>query len=71
MVDVIDDQTEGRWLSACFYADLVSDEDEQGDLVPGGLSGADGYCFDLFACDEEAVSYVGQRIQEACQNSII
>ena len=47
MVDVIDDDPEQRWLSVCFYGDTIQDPDDEGDLIPGGLLGADGYCFDL------------------------
>jgi len=35
------------------------------DIVPGGLLGQDGYCFDLLSSDSEEVDYVAQRIQEA------
>lgn len=63
MVDVIDDAPESRWLSVCFYGDMVTDPEDLGDLVPGGLLGEDGYCFDLSNA-EEAV-YVEERIHEA------
>jgi hypothetical protein len=65
MADIIDDDPENRWLSICFYGDMITDPDEEGDLVPGGLLGEDGYCFDLTEHDESMISYIGQRIDEA------
>ena len=47
MIDIIDDDSENRWLSVCFYDDMVEDPDEKGNFVPGGLLGEDGRCFDL------------------------
>ena len=64
MVDIIDDDPENRWLSVCFYGDMVTDPEEAGDLVPGGLLGEDGYCFDLE--DPENAAYIRNRLQEAC-----
>lgn len=68
MIDIIDDDSENRWLSVCFYDDMVEDSDEKGDFVPGGLLGEDGLCFDLDEHDEALISYVGQRIDEAHAN---
>lgn len=34
LVDVVDDEPEARWLSVCFYADMVNDPNELGDFVP-------------------------------------
>lgn len=65
MVDVIDDDPKERWLSVCFYGDMIQDPDELGDLIPEGLLGADGYCFDISESDDHLVAYVVQRIQEA------
>ena len=56
---------EERWLSVCFYGDMVSDPDDLGELIPGGLLGADGYCFDLDATDATSGEYVRARIVEA------
>lgn len=69
MVDVIDDDPDNRWLSVCFYGDLITDPDEQGDLVPEGLAGDDGYCFDVDEWDEEILGYLEKRLDEACQNA--
>lgn len=69
MMDVIDDDAEERWLSVCFYGDMVSDPEELGDLIPGGLLGADGYCFDVSEGKEALKQYVGARIEEAYQNA--
>jgi hypothetical protein len=54
-----------RFLSVCFYADTITDPDERGDLIPGGLLSQDGYCFDLDSGDDADVSYVEARILEA------
>ena len=69
MIDVIDDDPEDRWLSVCFYGDLITDPDEVGDLVPEGLLGEDGYCFDLSEPEEDEVAYVKERLAEACKNA--
>lgn len=65
MIDVIEDQP--RWLSVCFYADQVTDPEELGAFVPGGLLGEDACCFDLETSGEEALAYVEARICEACR----
>jgi len=69
MLDVIDDDADGRWLSVCFYGDMVSDPDELGDLIPGGLLGSDGYCFDVSEGEDALKEYVGARIREAWENA--
>jgi len=65
MIDVIDDDPNQRWLSVCFYGDTITDPDAEGDLIPEGLLGDDGYCFDLVDADESVTAYVRKRIQEA------
>jgi hypothetical protein len=70
MVDIVDDDAENRWLSVCFYGDTITDPDEAGDLVPGGLLGEDGYCFDLYEYDDATISYLKERIDEAHRNSL-
>lgn len=65
MIDVIDDDPKQRWLSVCFYGDMIQDPDELGDLIPEGLLGADGYCFDVSESDEHLKAYVSKRIHEA------
>ena len=65
MVDVIEDDP--RWLSVCFYEQMVSDPDGKGDSVPGGLLGEDGLCFDAESYDEELFAYLCKRIDEACK----
>jgi len=67
MIDVIDDDPTQRWLSVCFFGDTIADPEELGDLIPGGLLGSDGYCFDITESDEPLRQYVGSRIQEAYQ----
>ena len=64
LVDIIDDDPQNRWLSVCFYGEMITDPKEVGDLIPGGLFGKDGYCFDLFEYDEVMISYIEQRIDE-------
>ena len=64
MVDVIED--EPRWLSVCMYQDLVSDPDEEGDFVPGGLLGEDAICFDMETASDTQLAYIRERIDEAC-----
>ncbi|MBU0682275.1 MAG: hypothetical protein KKD73_12735 [Proteobacteria bacterium] len=70
MVDVIDDDPEQRWLSVCFYGDRISDPDECGDFVPGGLLGQDAVCFDYDAGDAELLDYIKKRMAEAYQASL-
>ena len=69
MIDIIDDNPKQRWLSICFFGDTIKDPDDQGDLIPGGLLGSDGYCFDITESDESLKEYVGQRIQEAYEHA--
>lgn len=69
MVDVIDDDPKARWLSVCFYEDLLTDPEEKGDLIPEGLAGDDGYCFDLDEWVDEDVNYIEARIDEAFKNA--
>lgn len=70
MIDVIDDDPKERWLSVCFYGDMIQDPDELGDLIPEGLLGSDGYCFDISEADNALSEYVQQRIQEAYANAV-
>jgi len=69
MMDVIDDDPSDRWLSVCFYGDMITDPKEEGDLIPEGLKGSDGYCFDMDEYDEEKVAYLKARFDEACVNA--
>jgi hypothetical protein len=63
MVDVIEDTT--RWLSVCFFGDMITDPEERGDFVPGGLLGEDAVCFDLEEQDKTLVHYIEARLDEA------
>ncbi len=67
MVDVIEDNS--RWLSVCFYADMISDPQEKGDWVPGGLLGEDAICFDLEEPGEQLISYLIERLDEALNSA--
>lgn len=69
MMDVIDDDPSDRWLSICFYEDYLTDPNEMGDMVPGGLAGDDAYCFDLDEYDEDDVKYLAERLSEAAGNA--
>ena len=64
--DVIDDDPEDRWLSICFYEDMITDPLEIGEQIPGGLGGDDGYCFDLNSGAADEIEYLQQRMDEAC-----
>lgn len=64
MVDVIEDTP--RWLSVCFYGEMVTDPQDKGDFVPEGLLGEDAVCFDVEQWDEDLVRYIEARIEEAC-----
>ena len=64
IMDVIDDP-ENRWLSICFYPDMIADPEDKGVLIPLGLLGEDGYCFDLEEWDEEYLEYLLARLDEA------
>ena len=70
MVDIVDDDPKNRWLSICFYGDMIEDPEEKGDLIPGGLLGEDGYCFDLYEWDEAALSYIEGRIDQAYEKAL-
>jgi hypothetical protein len=65
LVDIIDDDPANRWLSICFYTQMVTDPEAIGNLVPEGILGEDGYCFDLFEFDETLIAYIKQKIDEA------
>jgi hypothetical protein len=69
MVDIIDDDPQNRWLSVCFYGEMITDPEEKGDLIPGGLLGEDGHCFDIEEDDDTLVDYVLARIDEAHQSA--
>ena len=62
---MIDDDPAERWLSVCFYGDMISDPAERGEIIPGGLAGSDGYCFDMVEDDEGLAYYIVERLVEA------
>ena len=68
MVDVIEDTP--RWLSVCFYNEMITDPDENGDFVPDGLLGEDALCFDLEEYNEEEIRYVEARMDEAYKSAV-
>jgi len=63
MVDVIEDVS--RWLSICFYNDMIVDPEEKGDFVPEGLLGKDAVCFDIEQLDDTFILYIESRLDEA------
>ncbi len=65
IIDVIDDDPADRWLSVCFYADTITDPEQKGDMIPGGLAEGDGYCFDVYNFEDELFEYLMARIEEA------
>jgi hypothetical protein len=67
MVDVIEDDP--RWLSVCFYGEMITDPEEKGDFVPEGLLGEDAVCFDVEERDEKLITYIETRLDEACQSA--
>lgn len=67
MVDVVDDDPSERWLSICFYADMVTDPREVGDIAPGGLNDEDACCFNYDEADEEIAAYLGERLLEGAR----
>ncbi len=66
MVDVIED--EPRWLSICFYGEMIQDPDGKADFVPEGLLGEDAMCFDLEAWDDALIAYIEARLDEAWES---
>lgn len=70
LIDVVDDEPENRWLSVCFYADLVTDPEERGDFVPGGLLGENAICFNLEEDDADMQKYILNRLEEASTNAV-
>ena len=68
MVDVIEDDP--RWLSVCFYGEMITDPEEQGDFVPEGLLGEDAICFDIEQYDGALLQYVESRLDEAYQSAV-
>jgi hypothetical protein len=65
MVDVIEDSP--RWLSVCFYSEMITDPEEKGGFVPDGLLGEDAVCFDIEERDEDLIRYIEIRLDEACR----
>jgi hypothetical protein len=66
LVDVIEDHP--RWLSICFYSGMISDPDEKGTFIPGGILGDDAVCFDLEEYNEDEIQYIEARFDEAYQS---
>ena len=65
IIDIIDDDPKNRWLSVCFYKDMISDPDEMGEIIPQGLPNEDGYCFDVDQWDKKLLEYLKVRMDEA------
>ena len=69
LLDVVDDEPASRWLSICFYDEMVSDPGEKGDFVPGGLMGEDARCFNLEDDDAVMRDYIKARMAEAARKA--
>jgi hypothetical protein len=69
LVDVVDDDPENRWLSVCFYADMVTDPEGRCDEVPQGLDGEDARCFNLDSDDGDMRRYLLARLREAAKSA--
>ncbi|MCF8094379.1 MAG: hypothetical protein K9J79_03370, partial [Desulfobacteraceae bacterium] len=69
LIDVIDENP--RWLSVCFYEDMITDPEEYGDLVPEGLMGEDGYCFDVDENNSIFADYICKRLNEAYESASV
>jgi hypothetical protein len=69
LLDVVDDVPASRWLSICFYDEMVSDPGEKGDFVPGGLMGEDARCFNLEDDDAVMRDYIKARLAEAAHKA--
>lgn len=65
MADVVPLGGDELMLSLCFYGDDISDPEELGNFIPGGLYGENGHCFDLEGDDPELVAYCLARAAEA------
>lgn len=64
LLDVVTPKAGAWMISLCFFAQDITDPDELGDEVPGGLYGEDGYCFDLDTESGE-LGYLAARLDEA------
>lgn len=69
MIDVIDDDPADRWLSVCFYEDMINDPEARGEVIPGGLAGSDGYCFDVASVDDTTIAYLQARLEDAWRSA--
>lgn len=69
LIDVIDDDPQNRWLSVCFYADMVEDPEDLGDFVPAGLNNEDALCFNLDEDDAHISEYILKRLSEAANKA--
>ena len=65
MADVVPLGEDELMLSICFFQEDISDPDELGNGIPGGLYGQDGYCFDLEDDEPGLVDYCLARAIEA------
>jgi hypothetical protein len=67
IIDVI--ENDPRWLSICFYSDMITDPEDRGIFVPNGLLEEDAVCFDIEEYDENYIRYVSARFDEACRTA--
>lgn len=69
LVDVVDDEPDNRWLSVCFYNNMITDAEDLGDFVPDGLMNEDARCFNLESDDTHMRDYIMARLGEAARNA--
>ncbi|MCF8034498.1 MAG: hypothetical protein K9K66_13265 [Desulfarculaceae bacterium] len=65
MADVVPLGEDELMLSVCFFGDEINDPDEMGNLIPDGMYGGDGYCFDVEGDDPDMGAYCLERAREA------
>ncbi|MCB2227530.1 MAG: hypothetical protein KQH53_12705 [Desulfarculaceae bacterium] len=65
MADVVPLGADELMLSICFFGDEVNDPEELGNLIPDGMYGGDGFCFDVEGDDPELGVYCLARAREA------
>jgi hypothetical protein len=63
LVDVIEDHP--RWLSICFYENMITDPEERGVFIPQGIFGEDAICFDVTGVAADNLRYLEERVDEA------
>ena len=71
LLDVVDDEPDNRWLSVCFYNNMVTDAEDKGDFVPDGLMDEDARCFNLENDDAHMRDYIMARLAEGSAGAAV